>query len=77
MELYILLAMFLLLGIAIGMVVANLRYVRLKVGTLRVDRSDPDEPPYLFLELNKNVGDITSKPYVVLKVSDKNYISRD
>ena len=60
MEIYILIVMALLIGFAIGSLITNLAYGRLKVGTLRVDRSDPDDPPYLFLELNKNVGDIAT-----------------
>lgn len=47
-----------------------------KVGTLRVDRSDPDDEPYMFLELSKNIGDVSNKKYVVLKVSNENYISQ-
>ena len=46
------------------------------VGTLRVDTSDPDDNPYMFLELSKNVTDVTSKKSVLLKVSTENYISQ-
>ena len=47
-----------------------------KIGTLRVDTSDPEDRPYLFLELEKNVGYISSKSYVLLKVNTQSYLSR-
>lgn len=47
------------------------------VGTLRVDRSIPEEEPYLFLELNKGVGDISQKEYVILNVDLNSYISQN
>jgi hypothetical protein len=46
------------------------------VGTLRIDRSDPSEPPYIFLELAKGVGDISTKKNVILRVRNENYISQ-
>ena len=62
-------------GIGIGLLIANRMYRVNRVGTLRIDRSDPTEPPYIFLELEKGVGDISSKKNVILKVSNENYIS--
>ena len=48
------------------------------VGSLRVDQSDPDSGPYLFLELSHKGADaIYKKRYVVLKVNIKNYISHE
>lgn len=46
------------------------------VGTLRVDRSDPDGP-YLFLELSENINKVIDREYIALKVETKDYISRD
>lgn len=46
------------------------------VGTLRVDRSDPDGP-YLFLELSENINKVINREYIALKVEIKDYISRD
>ena len=46
------------------------------VGTLRVDTSDPDDNPYMFLELSKDVNAVTSKKSVMLKVSTENFISQ-
>jgi hypothetical protein len=47
------------------------------VGTLRFDTSDPDEDPYMFLELKRdNVPAIMGKKYVVLKVNTESYLPR-
>ena len=48
------------------------------VGSLRVDQSDPDSGPYLFLELShEGVDAIYKKKYVVLKVNIQDYISHE
>ena len=44
------------------------------IGILRVDQSDPTEPPYLFLELDKPVENIVKEKYVIFRVSKKNFI---
>jgi hypothetical protein len=76
-------------GIVIGFIVGGIvgcivtRNAMLKrtsesfVGTLRVDTSDPDDNPYMFLELSKNVDYVTSRKSVLLKVSTENYISQN
>lgn len=70
------------IGIFVGIAIAILAiYIlislfKLKIGTLKVDRSDPNEPPYLFLELSESVNRIVDKKIVVLKVDTKNYISQ-
>ena len=47
------------------------------VGHLRIDRSEPDEPPRPFLELQgSTIESISQKEYVMLKVINKNYLSR-
>ena len=63
-------------GVLISLLIFALVLKKRSVGTLRVDRSDPDDGPYMFLELSKGVGDISNKKYVVLKVDTKNYISQ-
>lgn len=47
------------------------------VGTLRIDRSEPDEPPRIFLELNKGVGDISKHMRVALDVCTESYITQN
>lgn len=47
------------------------------VGHLRIDRSEPDEPPRPFLELyGSTIESISQKEYVMLKVVNENYLSR-
>lgn len=47
------------------------------IGTLKIDSSDPDDGPYLFLELKKNPNDVIGdKKYVTLEVDTTGYISQ-
>lgn len=64
-----------LIGVIVSLVISRFRFPY--AGTLRVDRSIPDEPPYLFLELEKPVGYIMGRTYVILKVNLKNYNSHE
>jgi hypothetical protein len=68
-----------LIGYVFGIFAATAVFVRESryAGTLRIDRSDPNDKPYIFLELNKGVGDISAKRRVVLKVSNENYLPRE
>lgn len=47
------------------------------IGYLRVDESDPNDGPYLFLELFKRIPNICAKKYVLLKVKVENFISHE
>lgn len=76
MELVLIAVISVLAGFAAGVAIAIFVYRAERVGTLRIDRSDPSEPPYIFLELNKGVGDISTKKNVILKVKNENYISQ-
>lgn len=60
----------LLLGIGVGVVIMGLiSLLRFPfVGTLMA-RYIPDEDPYLFLDLDRDVRYILSKKYVVMKIS--------
>ncbi len=70
--------MFLALGIVIGSIASSITFKIHKkksvVGNLRMDQSDPNEAPYLFLELETDMQQICSKKDVVLRVKFKNYI---
>lgn len=46
------------------------------VGTLRIDCSEPDEAPRVFLELYRDTGDISAMKTVTLNVSTISYIPR-
>lgn len=66
----------LVIGVLIG-VVATVIITQIKsVGSLRIDTSDPEDNPYLFLELSKEVSYIYRKKYVLLKVNTNNLIPR-
>jgi hypothetical protein len=64
------------IGILVGIVCTTVATRTKSVGSLRVDTSDPEDGPYIFLELSKRIGDISSKKYVVLKVKLENFIPR-
>ena len=65
------------IGILIGFVCATIATRTKSVGSLRVDTSDPDDGPYLFLELSKDIEEIYRKKYVTFKVSLKNFIPHE
>lgn len=65
------------IGILAGFVVACVIFRLLVVGILRVDRSDPDDSPYLFLELKKQVNYVSTKKYVIFRVANKDFISHE
>ena len=64
-------------GMVFGIVVMGVVMVRRLVGTLRVDSSDPDDGPYMFLELTKSAGEVSRKKYVLLEVNTQSYLSRN
>lgn len=66
-----------LAGVLIGTIIYAIAVKTASVGTLRIDQSDPEDSPYLFLELDKNLATISSKKYVTMKVERKNYISHN
>lgn len=71
--------LFLVLGILLGVItglIGLLVYLALmSVGTLRVDQSDPMEPPYLFLDLDKPIESFINTKHVLFRISKKNFIS--
>lgn len=71
------LAIGMLVGFLIGLLIARFIFKDKPVGSLRVDQSDPDSEPYLFLELDYDGAEaIYKKRYVRLRVDLKNYISQ-
>lgn len=68
---------FLAIGIVVGCILSRLIPKKI-VGTLRVDHSDPDSGPYLFLELNHGgMETIRKKKYVLFEVNLKSYIPHE
>ena len=66
-----------LIGILVGCVVTLFIFRMRSVGSLRIDTSDPDDGPYLFLELLKDVGVVCQRKYITLKVNTKNFIPHE
>ena len=65
------------IGMVIGAIISIVLYRNTSIGDLIVDSSDPDDEPYLFLELSKDIDYIKQKRYIVLKMNTKNYISQE
>lgn len=66
-----------LAGVFFGIAISVLVYRAYFVGNLRIDNSDPIDGPYMFLELEKDVGRISSKKHVVLRVRRENFIPHE
>ena len=67
-----------LIGIFIGTERMRKAIEEQSVGNLRVDRSEPDEPPRPFLELkNATIEMVSRKKFVILKVVNENYLSQN
>ena len=64
------------LGVMVGMLLTKLSYKPDIVGTLRMDSSDPDDGPYLFLELETTPETLKKQNFVTLKVNNESYISQ-
>lgn len=74
-----------LIGISIGLIIGvfigtdRMRKVieSQSIGHLRIDHSEPDEPPRPFLEVTKgaSIESIARENFVILKVINENYLS--
>lgn len=68
------------LGLAIGAalvwIAVFIRDTKKNVGYLRVDHSDPDSGPYLFLELTKPMPEIQKQKTVILEVKLEDYLTQ-
>ena len=62
------------IGVLVGSIVTQIIFRAFLIGTLRIDTSDPNDRPYMFLELSKGIGDISPRKYVILKVNRKSFI---
>lgn len=64
-------------GILVGVAASAVYFRARTIGLLRVDRSDPSEPPYLFLEVQKNPDALQHGRLVVLRIRKENLISHE
>jgi hypothetical protein len=69
--------MMFLIGAFTGYLIAQIADRPHPVGNLRIDNSDPDDGPYLFLELSSESTPnlLKLKKYVTLEVKAENYVS--
>lgn len=58
----------------LGFVIAKMYKQEKPAGTLRIDRSDPEDGPYLFLELATDPRVLMAKKIVTFDVSTESYI---
>ena len=65
-----------LFGVLMGSLIRQFLIKTKNAGSLRVDRSEPDEPPKLFLELNVDMNTLSSSDFIKLQVKNENYISQ-
>lgn len=66
-----------LVGIIFGSRITRHLYQTKTIGSLRVDRSMPDERPYLFLEIGRgNIEQLAKEEFVVLKVKNESYLTQ-
>lgn len=66
-----------LAGVVAGLLISGIINKTRSVGTLRIDKSDPSDAPYMFLEIKKGVGDISRKKSVVLQVKQEDFIPHE
>lgn len=59
----------------LGVLIVELLFVISKVGILRIEQTDLNDFN-LFLELEKNIDEVRTKRYVVLKINDESFFSR-
>ena len=68
----------LIIGIIIGIIIDRAIMKKKTVGRLRIDRSEPYEPPRMFLELKGITPDIIAMHKIVtFEVINENYLSRN
>lgn len=63
------------LSVIAGYLLAVIRYDKDVTGVLRIDHSDSDEPPYLFVELKGDPSNLEHGRYVRFWVNKSNYVS--
>ena len=66
---------YVIIGIIVGFLFGYILFRNRPIGKIRVDNSDPDSGPYLFLELShKGMDTIYKKKFVTLEVLLKDHI---
>lgn len=75
-EVWFVVTLGLLIGFVLGYILAKASMKEECLGNFRIDRSDPEEGPYIFLELESKNGidHISNLDSVRFKVVNENYI---
>lgn len=68
---------YLALAFLLGVLVTVVWVFRISSGTLKVYIPDQDDGPYLCVELNKTVGEVSKKKYVLFEVDVRNLNSQE
>lgn len=63
------------LGVIAGYNLAMMKIHSKTFGTIRIDRSDPDDGPYMFLELKGHPDALMNEKCVMFEVSNENFVS--
>ena len=64
------------IGVSVGYFLHKMLHHEEPIGDLRIDESDPDDKPYLFLELKSMPNNLKSRKQVTLNVKAENYVSQ-
>lgn len=67
----------LLIGVLIGFRIGKAKFYIRPIGDLRIDQSDRDDDPHLFLELDANVPAVLSQKYVAFRVKGEDFVSHE
>ena len=74
---FVLIVVGFILGVFVGFAIERYMSDRMEpIGDLRIDESDPEDGPYLFLELKTAPNNFKSLKQVTLNVKAENYISQ-
>ena len=65
------------IGVVVGFIVGRVTFNQKPIGDLRVDRSDTDGSPYLFLELEAGIPEIMSQKQVAFRVKVENFLPHE
>lgn len=62
------------MGMVAGIIIFSVITFSKRMGNLRIDMSDPDDKPYLFLELKGDIRKLCHKKQIILRIKKENYI---
>lgn len=65
------------IGALIGFYIGKAKFYIHPIGDLRIDHSDRDDGPHLFLELDANVPAVLSQKYVAFRVKVEDFVSHE